>query len=177
MATKTEPAEDAKPKKRKKLLLILMIPILLAGLGGGAAWYFVKQKADAEQQAAEEDEEEAPKVVKKKKRKKALDTQFVAMDPYFTVNLSGDDRDRFLQLGVVLEVSNPKAPDAIKAKMPLVRSEVLYLLSGKTSKELLSADGKKRLAGEILEIARAPLNVDPPDNGVEAVHFSIFVVQ
>lgn len=194
MATsaKNEPsnaAEAPPPKKKRKLMIILLVLLLLAGGGGAGGWYVFKQKAAAEAEhasAAEEDDDEdedaAKKAAAKKKKKKkakgpAHDPLFVTLDPYFTVNLAGEDRDRFLQLGVILEVTDTKAPDALKAKMPVIRSEVLYLLSGKSAKELLSVDGKKKLAGEILEIARAPLAIAPPENGIDNVHFSIFVVQ
>ena len=180
-------AEAPKQKKKGKLFLIIgLVVLLLAGTGGGA-WFYMKQKsaAEAEHAAAsdDDDDEDRPtkkaKASKKKKKRKPVEllTQFVPLEPAFTVNLSGEDRDRFLQAGLVLEVSDSKVPDLLKAKMPLIRSEVLYLLSSKGARELLTLEGKKALANAILEIARKPLDLDPPENGIEAVHFSTFVVQ
>lgn len=152
---------EAAPKKKKGLLIIIAAVLVLA-LGGGAAWFFLKPKPQEEQAA--------PKKVAKK-------PEFMSIEPWFTVNLTSGGDDRYLQAGLVLEITDPKALEAIKAKMPLLRSGILLLLSGKSAKELLTAEGKEKLASEVLELIRGKLDVAPPENGVEAVHFSVFVIQ
>jgi flagellar FliL protein len=152
---------EAAPKKKKKGLIIIIAAVLLLAVGGGAAWFFLKPKPQ---------EEAAPKKVVKK-------PEFMSIEPWFTVNLTSGGDDRYLQAGLVLEITDPKAQEAIKAKMPLLRSGILLLLSGKSAKELLTAEGKEKLASEVLELIRGKLDVAPPENGVEAVHFSVFVIQ
>ena len=159
MATAAAPASAVERPKKKALLLIGIIVLVFAA-GGATAWFFLlKPKSDRPVEPA----------------KKA--TEFVTIEPFFTVNLTGEDQDRYLQVGVVFEVSSAKASDQLKAKMPAIRSGVLYLMSEKKTKELLTLEGKKQLAAQILAIAREHLDVAPPENDLEAVHFSIFVIQ
>ena len=74
---------------------------------------------------------------------------FVPLDP-FTVNLADKDVDRFAQIGITLEVIDAHTSDTIKAYLPAIRSNVLMVLSHKNSADLLSREGKEKLAREIL---------------------------
>ncbi len=204
------PAEGEAPKKGNKKLVIIIaaVAVLLLG-GGGAAFFMMKKKADAEAAAAEEDggEEHAKpaKVAKKpdhgKKDDHAAPPAFVPLDP-FVVNLSDKDSERFAQVGVTLQVDDPKMADEMKAYMPAIRNAVLLILSHKSSADLLSAEGKEKLADEIRrEAARAMgYEVEDPEeeeaedeeapkkkkkkkkrveayNPIVQVHYSNFIIQ
>ena len=179
---------------KKTLIILLAIVMLIAGAAGGVLYFRSRPPADAadtpdkagdakgEKKAADKKtdaKKEAKKDGKKddKKDEKKKKIEYISGDPYYTVNLADEDNDRFLQLGLVFEMSDPKATEELKEKMPAVRSKVLYLLSTKHSRELMAVEGKKQLASEILAIARQALDGPPPDNAVEAVDFSVFVIQ
>jgi flagellar FliL protein len=101
---------------------------------------------------------------------------FVPLEP-FTVNLQDTDRERMLQLAVVLEVNDGNAAESVKQKLPIIRSQILLLLSSKRSPDLQGVAAKQKLASEIITQARLPIESSSPDKGIEQVHFSQFIVQ
>lgn len=186
-------ATDAPPRKRrlsKKLVVMLVGALLLLAVAGGGAVVWLKVRAA--QQAAEaaeadggDDSEVAPEP--RSSRPKAPPV-FVALDQ-FTVNLADKEAERFVQIGVSLEIADAKVGDQIKLYMPAIRNGVLMILAHKTSQELLSRAGKEALAREIQsEVAlamglapergsRAVPQADAPEGPVRQVHFSHFIIQ
>jgi len=204
-ATAAAPADAAPAKKgKKKLFIMIGAAVLVLGLAGGGAVYYLKSKAAAE--AAVEEGEDAPAASHAKsghkKDPKATPT-FVPLDP-FTVNLADREAERYAQVGVSLELSDPKEADRIKNFMPVIRNNILMVLAHKTSAELLERDGKTKLAREIQRETAKALGVEideeeeapeakpaddakagakkkkkkvAPELPVTAVHFSNFIIQ
>ncbi len=155
-------AETAAPSGggSKKLIIILAAVLVLVLLGGGAALMLMKKKASAEDG---EDGEATEAPVKAKAHVKSdHPPTFVPLDP-FTVNLADKDVDRFAQIGVTLEVEDPKFADQVKAYMPAIRSNVLMVLSHKTAAELLTREGKEQLAKEIMRESVRPMGIELDD--------------
>jgi flagellar FliL protein len=164
-AAAAAPAEGEAPKKGpKKLIIIIVAVVLLLVLGGGGAAFFVMKKKAAEAAAAAEGEDgdsaetshakEAPKA-KHGKDEHAVPPSFVPLDN-FIVNLADRDVEHFAQIGLTLQVEDAHVAEELKTYMPAIRNAVLMILSHKTSPELLSQEGKEKLASEIRrEAARA----------------------
>jgi flagellar protein FliL len=159
-------AETAAPKGggSKKLIIILAAVLLLVLVGGAAAFLLLKKKPAEEGEDGADSAEVAPKAKVKPKSDKP--PTFVPLDP-FTVNLADKDVDRFAQVGVTLEVEDPKFAEQIKAYMPAIRSNVLMVLSHKTAAELLSREGKDKLAREIKREAVRPMGIELDDEDEE----------
>jgi flagellar FliL protein len=205
MATATptdNPDTAAEPKKSKKKLFLIIgvVAVLLLGLAGGGAVFYMKKKAAAEAEVlaeAEADGTAAPKVQKRDRKAKSA---FVALDT-FTVNLADRDADRYAQVQLSLELNDEGAAQLIKNFMPVIRNNILLVLSHKMAAELLEKDGKIKLSEEIkVEVARA-LGMEPPETDsqsaattgtaakgkpkaatedfspVVGVHFSNFIIQ
>ncbi len=191
----------SQPKKRlpKKLIVILAAVAVLL-LGGGAATVYLLKKRAADAAAAEaeggEDAGEAAHGAPAKKERHGPPT-FLPMDT-FVVNLADREEERYAQVGVTLQVDDPKAAEELKLYMPAIRNGVLMILAHKTSAELLEREGKERLAAEIMREAVRPLGIEiaapaaaasgasaqrgksaEPEvhNPVEAVQFSSFIIQ
>lgn len=172
-APSTEPASSTKGKGGKKLLLALLIGLpLVVGAAGGGAWYYREQAKAASEH--DDGEEKPEKAAETKVPSKA--PIFVTLEP-FTVNLSEIDAERYLQVGIVFEAADSGAVDAINQHMPIIRNRILLLLSSKRAADLESADGKQRLATEIIAAAREPLGKRGRQKSVEDVYFSSFVIQ
>lgn len=189
----TAAAGDAAPSGGKKKLLIILIAVLVLVLGGGGAALMLLKKKPAE---GEDGEEAAAPVVSHAKPKPGTPPTFVPLDP-FTVNLSDKDVDRFAQIGVTLEVGDAHVAEQLKAYMPAIRNNVLMVLSHKTSTELLTREGKEKLAREIMRESVRPLGIElddedededapkkkkkkrrrPVESPVSQVLFSTFIVQ
>lgn len=188
MSTKPEAVDATKaPAKSKKMLFIIIGAVLLLG-GGGAFFYISKQRA-----AAENGDEAAPA----KAAHSAPKTPPVYLPlENMVINLADPGGEKVAQVGITLEVVDAHASDSVKAYLPTIRSGVLMLISQRTSEELLSSEGKEKLAKDILRQAAIPFGggdeedeAEPPKKkkpGKKVVHveypvigvlFSSFIVQ
>ncbi|RZL29503.1 MAG: flagellar basal body rod protein, partial [Rubrivivax sp.] len=148
-------AEEAAPKgggSKKKLIIILAAVLVLVLGGGGAALLLLKKKPVDDEGDEDVDATEVHEPKAKAKPKSDHPPTFVPLDP-FTVNLADKEVDRFAQIGITLEVEDPKFAEQIKAYMPAIRSNVLMVLSHKTAAELLTREGKQQLAKDIMREA------------------------
>lgn len=152
MSGKTEDAGEAgdkKPAKSKKLLVIIIaVVVLLAAAGGGAFFYISKQRA-----AAEEGDDAAP--AKTASAKAHAPPVYLPLDN-MVVNLADPGGERVAQVGITLEVVDAKASDQVKGYLPTIRSAILLIISQRTAEELLSQDGKQKLAKDILRETLRP---------------------
>jgi flagellar protein FliL len=190
VSAKPEAAADDKPpaKSKKMLLIIVGAVLLLAIAGGGAFFYISKQRAATEEGA----EEPAPvKAVAHDAHK--TPPAYLPMEN-MVVNLADPGGERVAQIGITLEVVDAKSSDTVKAYLPTIRSGVLMLISQRTAEELLTADGKEKLAKDILREASIPFGggedeeettskkkskkrAPPVEYPVTGVLFSSFIVQ
>jgi flagellar FliL protein len=181
-AKPAEEGAEAPPKKSKKMLIIILAVVLLVVLGGGAAFMLLKKSDHAE----DEDAEETAKPAKKKDKKKEEHPVFVAMET-FTVNLVPETGDQYLQVVMTLEVEDAAAEPEVKAKTPKIRNDLTLLLSSKKASELLSKEGKEKLAEELKDeinsIIAPPVKTKKgkaaaaPEGPVKAVLFTSFIIQ
>lgn len=167
-AAKPPEIKEAPPTGGRKGLLIGAIVALLLIAGVGAGWYYTRPAAAGE--AAK-----APP--------KPAETIFVNLEP-FTVNLADEGGERLAQIGIVLELTGKEVQPVLNRNLPIVRNNMLLLLSSQHAKTLLSLDGKLALAAQIGARTAAALGwkedaADPAraTNPVVAVHFSQMLVQ
>lgn len=183
MAKDTKQAEQAgdteAPKKSKKLLIIIVAAVvLLLGVGGTAAYFLMHKDAES----ADDEEVVAEKSDKKKKGDKDVLPTYVPFDA-FTVNLVAEEAgDQFLQLTISVEVADPHLGDRLKTYMPKLRNSVMLLLSGKKASELVTKEGKEKLATEIRDqmngIVDAPAAKGKSSHGaIKEVLFTSFIIQ
>jgi len=163
-------------KKKKVLIIVIALVVVLALAGGGAAWFFLhgKKKGKAHDKSAGEhaeqadeadgngghdDEEEGEDDSKKKP------PVFVSLEP-FTVNLSSEASDRYLQVGIDLKVSTPDVADKIKVHLPEIRNAILLILTSKKVDELNKIEGKNHLRAEIRDAVNKPIGLykAPPEH-------------
>jgi len=188
--------DEAAPAPRGKKKLIVMIAaalaVVLAAGGGGGYWWTMKKRAAAVAAAAGEEGGEAAAHEEKKVIKADVKSApvFVPLDP-FTVNLADREAERYAQVGMTLELADPKAGDLLKAYMPAIRNNILLVLAGKTAGQLMAHEGKVQLAAEVRAAALKPLGYevavtskpgakasdDDEAAPIRAVHFSNFIIQ
>lgn len=184
MAANKEAAESAeegaKKKGKGKLIIILAVVLVLILGGAGGGWYWWSHQ-NADEVAADDDDGDQPVKKKKKKRKKKEEGEeekapvFVSLDA-FTVNLQGEE-GQLLQTAITLQMVDDEDAEKLKQHMPLVRSRLLMLLSSKHPQEVLTAEGKTKLAEDIAAQIRQPFF--PGDYPLEIVNvlFTSFIVQ
>jgi flagellar protein FliL len=149
------------PKGKKKLIIIIAAVLLVVAAGGGGALFYMKKKAAEAAAAAEAEGEDAPASGKAKSAKHDAShaPTFLPLEP-FVVNLADKEADRYAQIGVTLEIDDPKFADQLKAYMPAIRNGILMVLAHKTSQELLERSGKEALAAEIMRESVRPLGIE-----------------
>lgn len=185
MATKTPDAEAAAPPpKSKKMLMLVLVGVIVLALAGAGGWIFLSKKNAVEDEEAEE--EAATQQV----AESSGPPTYLPLEN-MVVNLADPGGDRVAQIGVTLELSGTAATDVVKAYLPTIRSEILMLISQRTADELLTREGKEKLATDIIaETSKhfpgggvAPKkggkNAKKNDSGkpIRGVLFSSFIVQ
>jgi flagellar protein FliL len=164
-ATPAGAAVPGKKGKKKLIIIVLIALVVLLGAGAGGLIY-MKKKAAAEAEAEGEDGAPAKTHTAGKAELKHPPT-FLPLDP-FVVNLADKESDRYAQIGITLEMQDPKFAEQVKAFMPALRNGVLMLLAHKTSRELLDRAGKEQLAAEIQREAARAIGLEVEDPEAEA---------
>lgn len=190
-------AAPAAPAKSKKMLIILVVVVLLLVAGGGAAWFFLSKRHAADDEGGEAGAARPAPAAHHVDPK--TPPTFVPIDN-MVVNLADPGGDRYAQIGITLELSDPKVEAQIKQFMPSIRSAILMLVSQRTSDELLTKEGKQKLALDIRREVSKPLGYTvpkprkkrasededddedaaparPDNNPVRGVLFSSFIIQ
>lgn len=203
MSNAAAAADAAPPAKSKKTLIIIVAAVVVLALVGVGAMLMLKKKP-AEGEGEDGEGHAKPAAAPVKHDPKAVPT-FVPLD-VFVVNLADKETERYVQVGMTLEIGDAKLGDQIKAYMPAIRHAVLMVLADKTAAQLIDRDGKLKLARDVQretsrvlgaevdddeEEAEAPAAGDKkdPKKGkkkkrkvavelpIRAVHFSSFIVQ
>lgn len=183
MATKSPEAEAVEPPKSKKMLVILAVLVVLGVATAGGWLYLSKQQADA--LLDEGEEEEVAAVVEP-----SGPPTYLPLDN-MVVNLADPGGERVAQIGITLEISSALELEKVKAYLPTIRSDVLLLVSQRTADELLSREGKEKLAADVQTAAARHFGKPEPakdkgkknakgtgnGNPVRGVLFSSFIVQ
>jgi len=92
----------------------------------------------------------------------------------FTVNLAG--LHQVIQISVTLKPAKPDVSDKIKLYMPVIRHEIILLLSQKTPEQMESSEGKQKLILETRYAANKALGLTSKD-GVADVLFESIIIQ
>ncbi len=140
-------ASAAKPKS-KKLLFIIVGVLVLALVGAGAAFFLLKKNA-ADEELEEDAETSESGTSKTSKVDPKAPPTFLPLEP-MVVNLADPGGNRFVQVGITLQLQDSATSDSIKLYMPSIRNDILMLISQRTADELLQLSGKEKLTAEII---------------------------
>lgn len=163
------PEEPPKSSKKKRILIIVLALIILAALGGGAAFFLLGGEDDvaADGEATAEVVEEAP----------AEPAQYVILKPEFVISFQVGTRQRFLQVSIEIMTRHQSVADALTLHEPMIRNEIIRIISAQPFEELRMASGRLALQKTLKnELAQIMLREAGSDD-VEAVLFTNFVMQ
>ena len=196
MSTASAAELPAPVKGKKKLILIVAAAALVLAAIGGAAALMLKKNAHAEF-ADDGDGAAAASAAAPDSRPTPV---FVPLEP-FTVNLADRNADRYVQVGITLEVDSSSTGDQIKTYMPAIRNNILMAIADRTAADLQAREGKAQLADRVRRetsralgyaveaetaAAAADASTAPTTKRrttaatvlpVRAVHFSNFIIQ
>ncbi|MGE0350748.1 flagellar basal body-associated FliL family protein [Hydrogenophaga sp.] len=192
-ATAPAAAPEAPKKKSKKLLFILIGVVLLAVLGAAAALFILKSNT-----AGHDDEYEDEEPAASHSSAPKTPPVFLPLEN-MVINLADPGGNRFIQLGLTLQLQDTATETAVKAYLPSIRSNILVLISQRTAEEMLQLAGKEKLARDIIATISKEMGYEMPahdevedepaegkkkkkkskaaPNPVQAVLFSSLIVQ
>ena len=170
-------AEDAAPPAEKKsspmkLVIVMIIgAILLVAVSMGGVFFLMKSMgmgggggADHAQPA--HDVSKDPPI-------------YFPLEPAFVVNFKDRGRTRFLQVSMQVMTRDQEIVTAMETHMPLIRNNILLVLSNQDSELLHSADGKEQIRQQSLEELKNILvrETGRVDVNIEGLYFTSFVTQ
>jgi len=151
MAKKEADAGAAPEKKKGKLkfILIIVIALLLAiGASVGGTWYFMHKSQNSKEEKSPEAGAETAKAV----------AIYEPLSPAFVVNLNQNGRQRYLQVSITLLTHDQAALDALKVHLPVIRNNLVMLLSGQDFSTLASPVGiemlRQKATASVQEVAQ-----------------------
>ncbi|MDZ4251625.1 MAG: flagellar basal body-associated FliL family protein [Sulfuritalea sp.] len=183
-------AVEAPPKKsRGKWLLFGLVGVVCLVLGGAAAFFLLPKPAPAES----ENGSEAAKHEVPRKKTDHTPPVFYKFDKAFTVKLQTELQEAYLQAEVQMKLSDQQEQELLKQYEPELKHRITLALMSKKASELNSATGVQRLANELRDVANlvivgppetpktgadaAPAEAANPDDPVQSVLFSSFIIQ
>lgn len=163
----TAEAEPAKKGKLKLVILLTLVVILAIALSvAGTLWFLQGEvpglggKAESEDVAAETF---TPSV-------------YLGIDKALVTTVQGEGRQRYAQVYVSMEATDPEALTAAKLHMPLIRSQLVMVLGNSGFTELQTPQGRENLADTMLATVNQVLEQEG-EPAIERVLFRNFVVQ
>ncbi|HGF7190052.1 flagellar basal body-associated protein FliL [Vibrio cholerae] len=157
------------PKGKKKLLIIIIAAVVLLVGGGGAAFFMMGSGGD---EAAADAEQKAEQVAA------PIDpVSYVNIAQPFVFNVTGDSKDRMVQIKVQLMVRGSENENLARYHSPLVESSLLATFASATVEQLRTPNGRIELRDKATEDIKAALNQAVGKPVIEKVLFTDFVMQ
>jgi flagellar FliL protein len=102
---------------------------------------------------------------------------YYAIDPPLVVNFEDGSVVRFLQITMEVMAHDQKTIDTVQKNIPLIRNNLLLLMSNRNYQTMMSRDGKEKLRQEALTEIRAVQKKQGGGPDIDDLLFTSFVVQ
>ena len=168
------------PKSSKKMLIIIIIGVVLLIIVAVLGTLFLTGTFDDKSEQTEisqntgsddasEPEDDSPEDL--------AELSYWPLEPPFVLNFEGKSKARYMQIGLEVSISNEKAFAAVKKHIPVIRNEIVLLLSGQKYEEMVTPDGKEQLRAELIETINNILKQHRVKDGIDNIYFTSFVMQ
>jgi flagellar FliL protein len=101
---------------------------------------------------------------------------FYAIDPPLVVNFEDSSAVRFLQITMEVQGRDQKVIDSVQKNIPVIRNNLLLLMSNRDYQSLMSREGKEKLRQEALAEVKA-VQKKLGGGDIDDLLFTSFVVQ
>lgn len=106
-----------------------------------------------------------------------LPAVYQSIDPPFIINFEDQGVLRYLQIGLAVMTRDKGVVDAVTNNLPQIRNNLIMLFANQKLETLQTNEGKEKLRAQALEQIQAVLSREIGYAGIEAVYFTIFVMQ
>lgn len=162
-----EELETEAPKGKSKLLIIIIAVVVLLAGGGGAAFFLMGSDEPTEGKEAMQQEIAAP----------TDPVAYVNIPQPFLFNVTGDKKDRLVQIKVQLMVRGSENENLARYHSPLIESSLLSTFASATVDQLRTVNGRVELRDKATDDIKASLNRAVGQPVIERVLFTDFVMQ
>lgn len=193
MADKDLDLDTENEGKSKTNLLIIVLIIVILAVGGGVAAMFLlggdDEKSDSKDGHGGADAAHATPV--------NAPAIYSNMRPTFVINFEDTSKARYIQVDLVVMARQQHSIDLVQEYTPVLRNNIITILSGQNYEEINTKEGKEKLQGLLLksindtitaEVTNSPPPVTddsehpapahvPGSSYIEAVYFTSLVMQ
>lgn len=161
-------------KSSKKLIIIIAIIVLLLGAGAGGYFFFMKNPADAEHKSGEVKEEKSEAT--KADEVVEPEAYYDLVDPLL-VNFPPGASAKLIKVSVSVLLKGESDVDALKKHEPMIRNNLLMVISSLGADKAKTIEGKKELQTVMLKEIGSVMERMTKKNPVKDVFFTEFVMQ
>tara|TARA_Y100001956_G_C4089033_1_gene172073 strand:+ start:80 stop:577 length:498 start_codon:yes stop_codon:yes gene_type:complete len=162
-----EEVETEAPKGKGKLIIIIIAVVVLLAGGGGAAFFLMGSDEGAETEQTARQQVTTPEDP----------VAYVNIPQPFLFNVTGDKKDRLVQIKVQLMVRGTENENLARYHSPLIESSLLSTFASATVDQLRTANGRVELREKATDDIKASLNRAVGQPVIERVLFTDFVMQ
>jgi flagellar FliL protein len=157
------------PKSSKvTMILLIVLIVLVLVMGGVGAWLYLSADDSGESGSAENKSE-------KKEETALVPLNYLTMVPEFVVNFGPGSKVRYLQVDLQISTRDEAALKTVSTYRPVLRNDILVVLSGVNFDDLKDRNGKERLQKKLLNtinkvIVSAGQTVSKDEESAEATN-------
>jgi len=162
-----------------KIILIVLVVLVLVIASIGATLFFagvIGGSGKAEHVEQSVDQNQGEKAARKKSSVNKIPVYY-AFEPAFVVNFNDGKSIRYLQLSIEVMTYDELVVEDIKIHMPVIRNNLIMMLSNLNYEIISTVAGKRKLQDEALTEIKSILLDKTGKEGVEEVYFTGFVMQ
>ena len=156
-------------KSSKKIIIIVAVVLLLAG--GGAGYYFMSGE-----QSPDENGEQVEEVEDVEEEGSDIELYY-DLNKALVVNFPKGSGASLIQVSISLLVKGDETVEALKKHEPMIRNNLLMVISAKGAKNLMKREGKEELRSDMLREIGKVMEKMTGKNKVINVFFTTFVMQ
>ena len=171
-----ETNEVEAPSKKGKLIRVAVMVIgvlLIAGLSAGVTWFLTRDSGEAVNNTNTMGSSTSPSQQGMVEGAQAI---YFSVEPEFVVNYSVDGRQRFLLVEISVMARDQLTIDAVSQHLPVIRNDLIQLLTQQDIDELRTEAGKEKLARDMTEAIQVTLTELIGRPGIERVLFRSLVI-
>ncbi|OJT00859.1 flagellar basal body-associated FliL family protein [Marinobacter nauticus] len=166
MAENTAAPAPAKKGKLKLIIMLVVIIVLAVALSVvGTLWFLGGGLPGGDE--GERASQAEPAFVA---------SSYIDLERPLVTTVQAQGRQRYAQVHLSLEASDPTALAAAETHMPLIRSQLVMVLGSSEFNELQTPEGRSALAGQLLATVNQVLE-EEGEPSIKRVLFRNFVVQ
>lgn len=107
-----------------------------------------------------------------------INVQYVDLKPSFVANFGGPSKKlKFVKADISVRVNSTDAANLVEQHMPLIRNEIVLLLSAQVESEISTMQGQEKVRLEALEKIKKVMEEETGSATVEDLLFTNFVLQ